>query len=341
MADYKIIEELKKYASLQEQLAFVQIANDVRSIKQNANIKVKNIHEYIDNSAKIYGQNIEKTKELKDSYAISVEVLTNKYYFARIGLEKTRLDIQNKEMEAIGRITQLKNKVKEIKKTDLYKSWKAAYEVYVNEYKKERKSGDLTKYYNAKAEMEKMEKENPVFAQLEEIKSKKQEIADSRTLLSDNQDKINQLRADATESLGKVMGEESTSLAKIEKQNALQKFIGAFVNKINGSKKFLKRVEEPLRTNLDKFRDNVLPVFLDKVDGIIDRIDGSYKNDEKNRENREMKGKNAFDITNMIRNSKQKKDNLINGIANAMHNKNEKTQERISNLRKEGPSLEV
>ena len=75
MEDISIVNELKELAGLQTEYAKTKMAIKFREVKNNAINKVSSIKSYIDEQAKIYGENNENIVSIKEEYSNTTEEL--------------------------------------------------------------------------------------------------------------------------------------------------------------------------------------------------------------------------------------------------------------------------
>lgn len=323
MEKVSIVNELKELAESQAQYAKVKMARRFREVKDKANNKVLSIKSYIDDQAKIYGENSQNTKSIKEEYRVQIEELKNNYEIGMISLESARQKIESLEMKAMGRMAELKEEIKEEQKTEQYKTWKKTYDVYVKEAKEIGKTGNMTKYYEKMNEVRRMEKENPIYAKLFEQKQGKEYLEKASELLKENDEKQTELEENTKDKIERSMKSKTTALSEVKKQNFLQKFVGSLINKIGGTKKFAKNVMVPMQNNLSKLKNEIVPGLAKHVIEVV----GEKVEDVKDL------GNNIGDkIVGVINKGKESKDNIIKGIANKIQDANVKTQEKIKGL---------
>lgn len=323
MEDISIVNELKELAGLQTEYAKTKMAIKFREVKNNAINKVSSIKSYIDEQAKIYGENNENIVSIKEEYSNQIEEITNNYEIGMTSLEESRQKIECLEMKAMGRMAELNKKIADDKKTEQYKAWKKTYDIYVKEAKEIGKTGNVNAYYEKMNEVRRMEKENPIYSKLVEQNRGKEYLKKASELLQENDEKQNNLENEAKLKIKEAMEEKTTALSEVKKQNFIQKFIGSLINKINGTKKFAKNVMNPMQKNLSKLKNELVPAFINKIKEEVG---------EKIQDAKELKGNVENKIVNVINKGRDMKDNVIKGVAGKIQGVNEKTQDKIKKL---------
>lgn len=330
MEKISIVNELKELAELQAQYAKTKMVRSFREVKNKANDKVLSIKSYIDEQAKIYGENSQKTKLIKEEYSTQIEELKNNYEIGMISLETARQKIESLEMKAMGRMAELKKEIKEGQKTEQYKTWKKTYDVYVKEAKEVGKTGDMTKYFEKMNEVRRMEKENPIYAKFIEQKQGKEYLEKASELLKENDEKQTELEKNTKDKIELSMENKTTALSEVKKQNFLQKFVGSLINKIGGTKKFAKNVMAPMKKNLSKLKDEIVPGLAEHVVEVVG---------EKVEDIKDLKSNIGDKIVGVINKGKELKDNIIKGIADKIQDSNIQTREKIKGLENDAPIL--
>ncbi len=325
MEKINILNELKALAEAEAQLAFGKMVYDIKDIKQNISQKIGEIKTYIDTQAKIYGENSQHTKDIKEEYQNQFERLSELYVDKRVKMENARQRIETLEINAMARVDGLKKEIKKEKKTDSYIIWKKYYDDQVKQAKAIGESGNISEYVKKMDEIKQLEKKSPIYAKELELKKGKDYIIKAEELLKKNDIKQKNFKELTKGIIAKGKGEKTELLANVTKQNVFAKFIGSIVNKINGGKKFAKRVADPLKENLQKFKNETVPEYMKTAK--IKMTKGANNAKDK-----------VIGIVNKGRNSKNR---VISEWTNRIRNQREIAQEKLQNLKKNGPSLEM
>jgi len=330
-----IIDELKSLALIQAQYDKLMIVTKIREVKQAANNKITDIHKFIDANSKadVYKRNKEQINIAKDEYEKKIKEVNVNYELDAVSLLESRTKIETLETKALGRMAELKKEIADGKKTQQYERWKKTYEVYVKDAKaakeiaKTGKAEDMNVYYEKINEVRRMEKENPIYSKLQEQKQGRAYLEKASELLKENEVKQKELKEKANETIKLAMEDKTTALAKVKKENIFQKMIGAIYNRFGGGKRFEKYVLNPLKENLAKFKEEVIPSFIEKSSDIVGEKVNEYKS---------LKTKTVEKITNVLGKGREAKDNIVKSVADKIHNINKETQNKINNLQKEG-----
>ena len=331
MSSGKILEEMKNSVELNAQLASVKMAKDIREMKKAAADKIAEIKKYVSEQAKIYGAKPQETTEVVSGYEKQIENLENVYLNGRIKLEKARQRVEILETKATERVAVLKKQVKEIKGSEQYKSWKKTYDVYVKEAKEIAKTGNTTEYYKKMDEVRRMEKENPTYAKQIEIEKGKKYITRARNLIKQKELKQDILKNNVKKCISKATVQKSMAIIKAEKRNAFQKVITSIFNKVNGRKKFKDRVIAPMKEGINKFRDEVLPGYIENVMLVVDdKIENATDRAQYISEK----------MSQLIKDGKSAKDKVISKMEGKIREGNNNVRTRINMLKNDGPTLE-
>lgn len=330
-----IIDELKSLALIQAQYDKLMVVTKIREVKQSANNKITDIHKFIDanSNANVYKRNKEQIKIAKEEYEKKIKEVNTNYELDSVSLLETRTKIETLETKALVKMAELKKDIADGKNTKQYKKWKETYEVYVKDAKaaqKNAKSGkaeDMNLYYEKLNEVRRMEKENPIYSKLQEQKQGRAYLEKASELLKENEEKQKELKEKANETIKLAMEDKTTALAKVEKQNIFQKMIGAIYNRFGGGKRFEKYVMNPLKDNLAKFKEVVVPSFIEKSSDIVG---------EKVNEDKSLKNKPVERIKHIIGKGIETKDNIVKSVSDKIHNIKENTQKKIDDMQKEG-----
>lgn len=330
-----IIDELKSLALIQAQYDKLMIVTKIREVKQAANNKINVIYNFIDVNSKadVYKRNKEQINIAKDEYEKKIKEVNVNYELDAVSLLESRTKIETLETKALGRMAELKKEIADGKKTEQYESWKKTYEVYVKDAKaakeiaKTGKAEDMNVYYEKLNEVRRMEKENPIYAKLQEQKQGRAYLEKASELLKENETKQKELKEKANETIKLAMEDKTTALAKVEKQNIFQKMIGAIYNRFGGGKRFEKYVLNPLKENLAKFKEVVVPSFIEKSSDIVG---------EKVNEDKSLKIKPVERIKHIIGKGIETKDNIVKSVSDKIHSIKENTQKKIDDMQKEG-----
>lgn len=332
MEKVNILDELKALAEAEAQLAFGKMVYDLKDIKKSASKQIDEIKNYIDTQAKIYGQNSKHTKDIKAEYQEQLERLNDVYAEKRAKMENSRQRIETLQIKAMTRVAGLKKEIKDIKKSDEYIIWKKYYDAQVRKTKEIGKSGNMTEYFKKTDELKKLRQKSPVYAKELELEKGKKYILKAEGLLKENSEKQKNFKNLTKEIISKGKEEKSNLLANATKQNAFSKFIGSIINKVNGSRKFAQRVSKPLKENLEKFKNETVPNYMKQAKIKMTRGTRDAKDFGKGIKNR---------VIGVVNKGRDSKNRVISELANKIKDKRETAQEKLQNLKKNDPSLEM
>ena len=314
--DVNIVESLKTYADSLTRLAQVRMVKEFKDVKDAADGKVSEIKGYLEDQAKMYRQNKEKITPINNAYKEQINDIDKNFEDKMKDLEEQRQKLESEKMKKIAKMVELKNEVNEQKKTKEYKRWKEMYDIYKKDLDKAEKTGDKEKYEEKVENLKAIYKDCPINDKLKELQQAKKELNVYDKSLKEKENEQKDLKKDAKDAIEKAMGEKTTALSKVEKQSFIKKFIGSLINKISGTRKFAKDVMKPMEKNLSKLINETIPNFV-----------GNVGNDAKN-----LKDQTRTTILNVIEKGKEKKNNIIRGVAEKINAANEKTQEKIKTL---------
>ncbi len=212
-----------------------------------------------------------------------------------------------------------KGKAKDVK--DAYKSYiQNEKDIYLEgitalEMDKQDLQGKQMLEIGRACELKRNEKDGPAYEVTQALKKAKSKIEEFDRQIAEKEAAQKECRDAFKTHTKEAWKNKSTELAKVNKQNIFQKFIGSFVDKINGGKKYAESVAKPIAKSLNDFKNETIPAFANSIkekatDG-LDTVKG-FGTSEKEK------------IEGVINKGKEFKSNIIKGIAGKIQDANER-----------------
>lgn len=332
MEEKNIISELKELVDLQVQYSKLKISRNVRETKENAQEKIGQVGKYLDEQAKSYGRSTDEVKEIKEKYAEQVKNLKDNFEAGILSIQEAKQRVEGLQIKAMARVAELKKEAKDIKKTDKYKSWKKTYDIYAKEAEKYKNAGDKEGFAKAMEELKRMRKDSPLYAINVEITKGKNYIDEAEKIIEEKEQKQKDLKKYYKKDLDLSAKGKTTAIAQVKKQNIIQRFVGSIINRIGGAKKFATSVINPWKENIINIKNEVVPNFIKSAKELAGNEIEKFKGI----------GKGIGEkVLGLIEKGRETKTTIINEIEGKIIDSTEKTKEKISNLNKNKPGMEL
>lgn len=128
------------------------------------------------------------------------------------------------------------------------------------------KSGDMPTLQQKTEELKSHIENNPTDirrAHAQELQARREEI---KQAIESCKNEYEQIMAERKKMLEEISSNKNKQLMTIPKQNIFAKALGNIFNKFNGTKKFVKGVIEPLKTQIGQIRNEEIPKIKSEID---------------------------------------------------------------------------
>lgn len=268
----KFTQLLKELADTQVTLAKINAQLAIRESKDQIETIVDSKSKELIEQAKKFGAKLEK---IEQEYANQnadregiVEEFEKRLAEASEEYDKILQDIMEKkaqfELDENGiLLEQKRNKVKMAAENKEFAKTKQRLE---KEIVQALKSGDMSTLQQKTEELKSHIENNPTDisrAHAQELQARREEI---KQVIESCKNEYEQIMAERKKMLEEISSNKNKQLMTIPKQNIFAKALGNIFNKFNGTKKFVKGVIEPLKTQIGQIRNEEIPKIKSEID---------------------------------------------------------------------------
>ena len=268
----KFTQLLKELADTQVTLAKINAQLAIRESKDQIETIVDSKSKELIEQAKKFGAKLEK---IEQEYANQnadregiVEEFEKRLVEASEEYDKILQDIMEKkaqfELDENGiLLEQKRNKIKMAAENKEFAKTKQRLE---KEIVQALKSGDMSTLQQKTDELKKHIENNPTDisrAHAQELQARREEI---KQAIESCKNEYEQIMAERKKMLEEISSNKNKQLMTIPKQNIFAKALGNIFNKFNGTKKFIKGVIEPLKTQIGQIRNEEIPKIKSEID---------------------------------------------------------------------------
>ena len=272
--EVSLMEALATLIDKETELAVLSVSEKRKEISKAVKGKIESIVTNLKEQEKMYGANSEQYKGIEQEYKEKLAEIRANYNSGMDELTAQKLKIQEEAQEKAEDYARKQKFEKFKKESQEYKDWKKEYDIKLEDARVIGSKGTKTaieQYRKRMQELKKFEEEkSPLYKNSVEMQKLKEELEKSKRDIIDIEKKEQNLRKEAMEAIEKADNQKETALTKrVKPQNALQKFIGGFLNKFGGKQKFEKNVLEPLKANLKTFKEETVPGFTASAKAVV------------------------------------------------------------------------
>lgn len=268
----KFTQLLKELADTQVTLAKINAQLAIRESKDQIETIVDSKSKELIEQAKKFGAKLEK---IEQEYANQnadregiVEEFEKRLAEASEEYDKILQDIMEKkaqfELDENGiLLEQKRNKVKMAAENKEFAKTKQRLE---KEIVQALKSGDMSTLQQKTEELKSHIENNPTDisrTHAQELQARREEI---KQAIESCKNEYEQIMAERKKMLEEISSNKNKQLMTIPKQNIFAKALGNIFNKFNGTKKFVKGVIEPLKTQIGQIRNEEIPKIKSEID---------------------------------------------------------------------------
>lgn len=268
----KFTQLLKELADTQVTLAKINAQLAIRESKDQIEAIVDSKSKELIEQAKKFGAKLEK---IEQEYANQnadregiVEEFEKRLAEASEEYDKILQDIMEKkaqfELDENGiLLEQKRNKVKMAAENKEFAKTKQRLE---KEIVQALKSGDMSTLQQKTEELKSHIENNPTDisrTHAQELQARREEI---KQAIESCKNEYEQIMAERKKMLEEISSNKNKQLMTIPKQNIFAKVLGNIFNKFNGTKKFVKGVIEPLKTQIGQIRNEEIPKIKSEID---------------------------------------------------------------------------
>lgn len=268
----KFTQLLKELADTQVTLAKINAQLAIRESKDQIETIVDSKSKELIEQAKKFGAKLEK---IEQEYANQnadregiVEEFEKRLAEASEEYDKILQDIMEKkaqfELDENGiLLEQKRNKVKMAAENKEFAKTKQRLE---KEIVQALKSGDMSTLQQKTEELKSHIENNPTDisrTHAQELQARREEI---KQAIESCKNEYEQIMAERKKMLEEISSNKNKQLMTIPKQNIFAKVLGNIFNKFNGTKKFVKGVIEPLKTQIGQIRNEEIPKIKSEID---------------------------------------------------------------------------
>ena len=261
----KFLQLLKQLAQNQANLAKIDAQIAIKEGKTVINETIDSTKRELEEKAKEFGinlRNIEEKykkakadrKEIIEEYKDELFEIDEYYQRAMQDILEKKEELEADEQEKMYDLK--KNKIDILKAQKKYDKDIMEFKAKANQLIKDGKVSELRKMTS---EWEKFEKNNPIDKlKLErvQLETEKKKI---RSLINKCEEIFVASRESRKSTIMDLKEEKNNKLAKIPKQNVIQKIIGSLFSKVNGTKKFMRTTFEPLKAKIETIKEEDIP----------------------------------------------------------------------------------
>lgn len=268
----KFTQLLKELADTQVTLAKINAQLAIRESKDQIETIVDSKSKELIEQAKKFGTKLEK---IEQEYANQnadregiVEEFEKRLAEASEEYDKILQDIMEKkaqfELDENGIL--LEQKRNNVKMAAENKEFAKAKQRLEKEIVQALKSGDMPTLQQKTEELKSHIENNPTDirrAHAQELQARREEI---KQAIESCKNEYEQIMAERKKMLEEISSNKNKQLMTIPKQNIFAKALGNIFNKFNGTKKFVKGVIEPLKTQIGQIRNEEIPKIKSEID---------------------------------------------------------------------------
>ena len=268
----KFTQLLKELVETQVTLAKINAQLAVRESKDQIETIVDSKSKELAEQAKKFGVKLQKIeqeyanqsadkKEIIEEFKQQLEEVSEEY-------DKRLQDIMEKkaQFESDEHETMLDQKQNKIKMASESKEFAKTKQQLEKEIIQALKSGDISTLQQKTEELKSHIENNPTDVSKtyeQELQARREEL---KQAIESCKSEYEQVIAERKQMLEKISANKNKQLMTIPKQNIFARALGNIFNKINGTKKFVKGVVEPLKAQIGQIRDEEIPRLKSEID---------------------------------------------------------------------------